>query len=132
VKHTSLKAALYLVLTFVAGSAVGIFGYRLYSGAAVMARPEPRRSEEYRKMYLQEMESRLKLDAGQKTRLVQVLDQTQALFRQLNEKHRPEYDAIHHSKVEQIRALLSADQQAEYTKLRAERDKRRKGREKSH
>jgi hypothetical protein len=118
-----------LVLTFVAGSAVGIFGYRLYSGAAVMARPEPRRSAEFRKMYLQEMENRLKLNDDQKTRLVLVLDQTQALFRQLNEKHRPEYDAIHQAQVEQINALLSADQQAEYTKLRAERDKRRKARE---
>ncbi|MCC6540169.1 MAG: hypothetical protein IT162_21655, partial [Bryobacterales bacterium] len=94
-KQSSIKAALYLVLTFAAGSAVGIFGYRLYSGASVMARPEPRRSEEFRKMYLQEMESRLKLNGDQKTRLVQVLDQTQALFRQLSEKHRPEYDAIH-------------------------------------
>lgn len=128
-KHTSFKAALYLVLTFVAGSAVGIFGYRLYSGAAVMARPEPRRSEEFRKMYLQEMDNRLKLNPDQKSRLVQVLDQTQALFRQLNEKHRPEYDAIHQAQVEQVNALLSPEQRGEYTKLRAEREKRRKARE---
>jgi Spy/CpxP family protein refolding chaperone len=74
------------------------------------------------------MQSRLKLDNEQKQRLVQILDQTSSQFRQLNEKHRPEYKAIHEAQVEQISSILTVEQKAEYLKLQAERDQRRKGR----
>jgi Spy/CpxP family protein refolding chaperone len=129
VKQSALRAALYLALTFVAGAAVGVFGNRLYNGHSVSADVRTSRSDEYRRVYLQEMESRLKLDAEQKSRLVTILDQTESQFKQLNAKHRPEYRAIHEAQVEQISSLLTAPQREEYGKLRAERDARRKKRE---
>ena len=127
-KPSALRAALYLALTFAAGSAVGIFGYRLYTSHGVSADSRPSRSTEYRKVYVQEMETRLKLTVDQKQHLGQVLDQTQSQFRQLSEKHRPEYRAIHEAQVEQISSVLTPEQRTEYSKLRAERDQRRKGR----
>ncbi len=125
-KKSALRAALYLALTFVAGAAVGVFGNRLYNGHAVSADVRPARSGEYRRVYLQEMETRLKLDAEQIHRLTAILDQTESQFRQLNEKHRPEYRAIHAAQVEQISSLLSPPQREEYAKLRAEREARHK------
>jgi Spy/CpxP family protein refolding chaperone len=129
VKRSAIKAALYLALTFSAGAAVGVFGNRLYSGHSVSADVRPTRSEEYRRVYLQEMETRLKLDADQKHRLVGILDQTESQFRQLNEKHRPEYRAIHAAQSEQISSLLNPAQLEEFAKLRAEREARRKKRD---
>jgi Spy/CpxP family protein refolding chaperone len=128
VKKSAVRAALYLALTFAAGASVGVFGNRLYTGRGVSADSRPSRSGEYRRVYEQEMQSRLKLDAEQKQRLVQILDQTSSQFRQLNEKHRPEYKAIHEAQVEQISSLLTADQKSEYKKLQTEREQRRKGR----
>ena len=75
------------------------------------------------------MQTRLQLDAEQKQRLVTILDQTESQFRQLNEKHRPEYRAIHEAQVEQINSLLTPVQRPEYAKLRAERDDRKKKRD---
>lgn len=124
----ALKAGLYLALTFAAGSAVGVFANRLYTSHGVSADSKPTRSGEYRRVYVQEMETRLKLNAEQKQRLVQILDQTQSQFRQLGEKHKPEYRAIHEAQVEQINSLLSPEQKTEYTTLRDEREKRRKER----
>jgi Spy/CpxP family protein refolding chaperone len=128
VKQTAVRAALYLALTFLAGSAVGIFGYRLYTGAGVSADVRMNRSTEYRRVYVQEMDTRLKLDTEQRQRLVQILDQTESQFRQLNERHRPEYRAIHDAQVEQISSILTPAQRTEYAKLRAEREERRKKR----
>lgn len=125
-RQSGVRAFLYLALTFAAGSAVGVFGNRLYTARTVSAVGRPSRSQEYRRAYLAEMDSRLKLAPDQKQRLTQVLDQTQSLFRQLNEKHRPEYNAIHASQVEQINAILTPEQQAEYAKLRKEREERRR------
>lgn len=127
-KKSALRAALYLGLTFVAGAAVGIFGNRLYMGQGVSADVKPRRSGEYRKVYVAEMENRLKLDTDQMQRLGQILDQTENQFRQLNEKHRPEYHAIHDAQIEQISTILTPAQRTEYAKLRSERDERRKKR----
>lgn len=127
--HSSTKAIFYLALTFAAGSAVGVFGHKLYTAREVGAVGRgTSRSDEYRRAYLSEMEARLKLQPDQKARVEQILEQTQSLFRQLNEKHRPEYDAIHAAQVDQMNSVLSAEQQTEYAKLRKERAERRRQR----
>jgi hypothetical protein len=125
-----MRAALYLGLTFFAGGGVGVFAYRLYSGHNVSADARSSRSGAYRRAFVEEMETRIKLDAGQKQRLLQILDQTESQFRQLNERHRPEYRAIHDAQVEQITSILTPAQREEYAKLRVEREERRKNRDK--
>jgi len=124
-KRFDTAAALYLLLTFTSGVGVGSLGYWLYSSKTVSA-ASTRSSEQYRQKYLTEMESRLKLSADQKQRLVTILDQTRLLYREVYEKHRPEMQAVQQHQTAQIRAILDATQQLEFEKIRKERDERRK------
>jgi hypothetical protein len=123
-KPSQLTVALYAVLTFASGLVVGVAGYRLYTASNVRAKVEPRSPEDFRKKYVEEMRSRLKLSDKQVTDLNAVLDATRERFRQLREKERPEVKAIQDEQLERIRALLSAEQLAEYEKMRAERDRK--------
>jgi hypothetical protein len=125
-KKSGFIVALYLLLTFFSGAAVGGFGFWLYTSRSVRAESGGRLSpEEYRKRYVSEMETRLKLTPDQLQKLSTILDSTRALFKEVADKHRPEFDAIQQHQTRQIRAILSTDQQIEYEKLRAEREARR-------
>jgi hypothetical protein len=121
-RRTTLTTALYLALLFFAGVAVGAFGLRLYTMNSVSANASP---EEFRRRYVAELQSRLKLSGQQVNQLQPILDETRQLHRELREKHKPEFDAIHEEQVRKIRLMLTDAQQAEYTKLLAEREKQR-------
>jgi uncharacterized protein YdiU (UPF0061 family) len=128
---SQLTAATYLGLAFLAGGALGASGtyYLTRTPTANATVMRERNSEELRKAYLKEMRERLGLKADQEQHLVQILDQTRELFRQVSDKHRPEFKAIQDHQVEQIRSILDPAQQAEYEKLRAERMDRAKRKE---
>ena len=121
-RRTTLTTALYLALLFFSGVAVGAFGLRLYTMNSVSAGANP---EEFRRRYVAELRSRLKLTAQQVDQLQPILDETRQRHRELREKHKPEFEAIHDEQVRKIRLILSDAQQAEYTKLLAEREKQR-------
>lgn len=125
-RRLGATAAAYLVLTFVSGAAVGCLGFWLYTSKSVNAASPRPSADQVRQKYLTEMETRLKLSPEQKQRLVTVLDQTRTLYREVYEKHRPEYDAIQSHQVSQINSILSDSQQKEYEKIRREREERRK------
>lgn len=124
-KRFDAAAALYLLLTFASGVGVGSLGYWLYSSKSVSA-ASARSSEQYRQKYVAEMETRLKLSKEQKDRLVTILDQTRILYREVYEKHRPEFQAVQQHQTGQIRAILDPSQQEEFDKIRQEREERRK------
>jgi hypothetical protein len=126
-KKSGLVVAVYLLLTFASGAAVGAFGFWLYSTRSVSAGPRRPSPEEYRARYLEEYRTRLQLSDEQVQKLGAILDATRVLFQQISAKHRPEYDAIHQHQVEQVRAILTDQQRREYEKVRAEREKKRKG-----
>ncbi len=121
-KRSSLTVALYLLLTFSTGLAVGAFSHWIYNSRTVRADTGSARMEDFRKRYVTEMETRLKLTGDQKQKLIGILDQTRTLYRQLNDKHKPEYQAIQEHQREQVRSILSEGQQAEYEKLAKERE----------
>lgn len=127
-KRSSTIAVLYLLLTFCTGVAVGGFALWTYQARSVRADVRRSTSEDYRRRYLKEMETRLKLSSDQLSKLVSILDSTRTVFRELAEKHKPEYDAIHQAQREQVATLLDDTQKAEYEKMHRERDARRKGR----
>ena len=130
-KRSQLLVGLYLFLVFGSGAAVGGFGHWLYASKSVGAtsgRPSP---EEDRRQYVEEMKSRLRLNDEQVKQLSVVLDQTGALYKQIHEKHRPEYRAIQDSQTQMIRSLLSPWQLAEYEQYRMEREERMKLRTKN-
>lgn len=121
----SRSVALYLFLTFASGTAVGAFGFWLYNTQSVSAKRSGSRSEMYRKQYLSEMNTRLKLSPEQTQKLVSILDATKQLYRELNDKHKPEYQAIQEHQTQQVEAILDPAQRVEYEKIRKERETRR-------
>ena len=123
-RRVNLAAAAYVLLTFGSGLAVGALGHWLYTSKVVRA--DTNRSEEYRKRYLDEMQKRLSLSPQQTESLIGILDSTRSLYRELHEKHRPEYQAIQQLQVAQIRRILDPKQIAAYELYLEEREKRRR------
>jgi hypothetical protein len=128
IRKSGLIVAIYLMLTFSSGVAVGALGFWLYSTRTVNADTRRVPPEEYRRRALQEYQTRLKLSPEQVEKLTAILDATRELFNQLADKHRPEYQAVQQHQADQIRAILNEEQRVEYEKIRAEREKHRKGR----
>jgi len=122
--------ALSLSLVFLCGMAVGAFGHWLYSSNTVDAQSataRPRNPEEFRRRYVDEMRTRLKLDEGQVAQLNAALDGTRAKIDAMKLRHRPEVKQIQQEQVDRINGFLTAPQRAEYQKMRQEReDKDRK------
>jgi len=120
-RRRSLTTGLYLVLLFLSGVAVGAFGLRLYTLKTVSAR----NPDEFRRGYVAKLRDALKLTDDQVKLLGPILDETRQQHRELMEKHGPELKAIQEEQVRKIRAILTDAQQPAYTKLLAEREKRR-------
>jgi uncharacterized membrane protein len=127
----TFSAALYLLLVFLSGAVVGTVAYRAYTmnTASAGAPARKRDPEEFRKHYVQDMRTRLKLDGQQVAQLEQILDQTREEFHQMNAKMRAEGGAIQNHQVEKINTMLREDQRPLYEKFRAEREAERKRRQ---
>ena len=117
---------LYILAVFASGVLAGSFGYRLYTARTVSA-SAPRNPEEYRKRYVNEMETRLKLNPDQVQKLNLILDATRNEFREYRERHRDEFRSIQDGQVRKINELLSPEQRAEYQRMREERDRHSRG-----
>jgi hypothetical protein len=121
--------ALSLTLVFVCGLAVGGFGHWLYANNTVLAKgqkPAAKTPEEARRLYVEEMQTRLKLNEAQSVQLNAALDETRAKFQAMKERRRPEVKQIQQEQVDKINGFLSEAQRAEYTKLREEREEKAK------
>ena len=130
-KRSSLSVALSLLLVFLSGIAVGVFGHGYYDSTTAKAKSDrPRTPDDYRKAYLDEMGKRLTLSQAQKEQLNLILDDTRTKYREVRERHKPEMKAIQDEQVDKINAMLTAPQQAEYAKMRAEREAKRQADEK--
>lgn len=119
----------YLLLVFVSGIAVGAGGSQLLRGPAVSASGPVRKTpEEYRREYLGEMHSRLRLDDQQVAKLQIILEKTHEQYKHFREQAKPEMMRIQQEQVDSVNALLTDAQKLEYEKMRAEREARRKAR----
>lgn len=118
--------ALSLSLVFACGIAVGALGYWLYASNTVSAtsKAPARNPEEYRKRYVSEMRTRLKLDDTQLQQLNTTLDETRTKMQAMKERHRPEVKQILQEQVVRINGFLSETQRAEYARMRQEREDR--------
>ncbi len=124
-RRANLVAAAYVLLTFGSGIAVGALGHWLYNSKVVRAGTN--RSDEYRKRYMDEMQTRLNLTAEQGKNLAGILDSTRSLYRELHDKYRPEFQAIQQLQIAQIRRILDEKQKAAYDSYLEDREKRHKG-----
>jgi len=123
-RRNSFTTVLYLAILFLSGVAVGAFGLRLYTLNSVRAggRPSP---EEFKRRYISELRTELKLTDDQVNKLGPILDETRKQFREMHEKHRPELKAIQDQQTQRIRALLNDSQQAAYSRFLEERENQR-------
>ncbi|MBI4877635.1 MAG: hypothetical protein HY822_23635 [Acidobacteria bacterium] len=128
-KRSQLLVAIYAVLIFGSGVLLGVVSHKAYTSTA-HSKPGPRSPEEYRKRYVEEMRSRLKLSEAQMTELNSILDATRERYRQFRERDRPEMKAIQDDQTSRIRAMLNAEQRGEYEKMREEREKHMRERSK--
>jgi DNA anti-recombination protein RmuC len=129
-KVSKLSTWIYLVLVFLSGALLGAFSHRLYTANSVSA--APRNAEEYRRNYIQEMRTRLKLTDEQLSQLQPILDGTRQRFHAFHERTKPELKAIQDDQVAKVRSILSEPQRAEYEKMREERRLRRERKKASH
>lgn len=121
--RSKLTIALYLLLVFLSGAVVGVVGHNVYDArvkAAVRLSPE-----EYRQKYVEELRSKVSLNADQVRQLDQILDRTEDRYREIKSRFRPEMKAIHESQVSAIRAMLSPEQLPKYNEILEQRERER-------
>jgi hypothetical protein len=129
-----VTAVFYVVLVFLSGAVVGIFGYRLYTARTVSASVNANapRPADYRKQYVEDITSRLHLSPEQVTQLGTILDETRNRFHEEHDRSKQQLAQIHDDQVQKIHELLTPAQVPEYDKFRAEREKARELREKAN
>jgi uncharacterized protein YeaO (DUF488 family) len=93
----------------------------------VAAKSDP---NEFRRKYVEEMRSRLKLDSKQISTLNQILDETEVQVRDVHQKYRPEMTSIHNAQVDRVKGILTNGQQTEYQKMLDEREAKRQAEKK--
>jgi hypothetical protein len=133
-KRSTTSAALWLLVVFLSGTAVGAVAYRLYTvkkvSADVVPPPAKRLSpQEFRQKYPEELRVKLKLDDAQVQKVGAVLDGTKVSFDAERKRSQAAMKEIHDGQIASIRSILNDTQKLEYDKLHAEREKRRKERQ---
>jgi uncharacterized membrane protein len=122
----NVTIALSMLAVFVSGGLVGAVGHKLYTVRSVSADVQPARPspDDWRRGYVSELQTRLNLEESQLSKLNTILDETRDRFRAMKERSRPEAEQIKQEQRNQVRAMLSATQRAEYEKILQERDKK--------
>jgi hypothetical protein len=122
-KLSRSTVALYVGLVFASGAVVGAYAHRFIdvTGVSANARSSP---EEFRKRFTAEMKSRLKMTDDQMQQLSAVLDSTRVEFHATRDSIEPALAKIREEQHQRILAILQPVQQAEYEKMRQEREAR--------
>jgi ribosome maturation protein Sdo1 len=117
----------YVALVFVSGTAVGVFGTRLYNVTSVVnGKGTIQSPEEMRKHLVEDMRTRLMLSDDQVMKFNLILDEARGRFHETQEKMRPELNAIRQNQIDSVRAMLTPPQRVEYDKVLKEREEKRK------
>ena len=123
-KRWNPPIALYLFLVFVSGAVVGALGYRVYNPpSARSARLSP---EEWRRRFVDEMQTRVNLTAEQVQKVNAIMDETKTLFDGDRERHHRVVEQIREEQRAKMRAILTAEQLPKYEQFRTDRDARDK------
>lgn len=125
--RSTFTIVLYLLLVFTSGILVGAFGHRLATVPPVAAKAPTKPSpEEWRKHYLGEMQTRLKLTPEQYGQVNSILDETRSRFHEARANHDVTMKTIREEQTNKVRSILTDTQRPEYEKLHAEREARAK------
>jgi hypothetical protein len=129
-RRPGFAAALYVVLVFVSGAVVGIFGDRLYTAKTVSASVNIPKPADWRKKYVGEITERVHLTPAQVTELGTILDDTQNKYHEEHERSKQQLAQFHTEQVQKVHDILSPAQLPDYEKFLAEREKERELRDK--
>ena len=126
-RRSTFTIGLYLLVLFASGVIVGAIGYRLTAVLPVAAKAPSRPSpDEWRRQYLNEMTTRLKLTGDQSTKLNGILDETRSRFHEARIQHDQLMNTVKEEQRNKVRAILNENQKTEYEKVRLEREQRAK------
>jgi hypothetical protein len=117
-----MSAALYLFLVFASGILVGVFSHSLYITKSASANSSPQNMVEYRKRYLAEMRSKVKVNEAQVATVTALLDDAKRKFDALHAQETPLHDKIQSDLIDSIRAQLTDQQKVAYDAWRVERE----------
>ena len=117
-KQHQWLAGLLAILLFGCGIAVGALGQRYFTAAVVNA------SDDWRKHYVAEMESKLSLNRSQVDTLETILDETKAKYKAVRDEYRPAMLAVREEQIRRVKAILTAKQVPVYEQLLAERERK--------
>ena len=117
--------ALYLFLVFISGALVGALGYRTYKppSASSNTRVSP---EEFRRLYLQEIKTRVALSDEQLQKVETILEETRTRFHDARDKHNQVVKQIGEEQRAKMRAILAPDQLPKAEQFWQDRDQRNK------
>jgi uncharacterized protein YnzC (UPF0291/DUF896 family) len=121
-RRNRTSATLYLFLVFASGMLMGVFSHSLYITKSASASSSPQNIAEFRKRYLAEMRTKVKVNDGQVTAVTGLLDDAKRKFDALHAQETPLHDKIQQDLIDSIRAQLSDDQKVAYDKWRIERE----------
>jgi hypothetical protein len=119
-KRPQVIVSVLALVIFAMGAATGALAHRFYVANTVNA------SEDWRARYINEMHSRLNLTPSQVDKLNDILDDTRVKVRAVRDSYKPEMLQIKQNQTAQIRAMLTAEQSAEYSKRIAEQEAKAK------
>jgi hypothetical protein len=114
-----------MALVFACGGVVGAFAFRLYTVSGVSANVGQRNPEEFRKRFMADLKSRLRLNDDQAAKLNGIMDETRMRVRAARVTIEPELQKIRDDQKQRISELLTPDQQAEWQKILDERQRKR-------
>ena len=118
-----------LLLVFVLGVLAGAFGTRIYlKDRFAHLRKDPKARQAF---IMRKLSKELSLTPEQKVKIGEIVEQVGERRREYYRKNRPEIKKIMDEGFAQIRNVLNNDQQKKLDELRAEFEKRRKGRNSS-
>ena len=120
-----ISTSVYLLVVFLCGAVAGSFGHRLYMMNSVKAESTP---DDYRRRYVEEMRTRLKLDEGQVAKIGVIFDDTRRKVRELYASKKPEMKVIQDEQTSRINGMLNEKQQQEYRRFQQEREANRRSR----
>lgn len=117
------SSLIYLCLVFLSGVLLGSVGFELYHTHSVSAKENPCSASAVRRRYIDEMQTRLRLQPEQVQKLSTILEETHFRFQALRQKYKPELKVIQEEQAARVRAILNTTQQTEFDKIRQERER---------
>jgi len=111
------KARLVILATFALGILTGAFAMNLFGAkpASLSARPS----------MLEDLAKEVRLDAGQRAQVEQIITETKQQFQELQQQFHPRFVELRNASRTRIRNLLTPEQQALYDEWNRKRDAER-------